>query len=183
MPTRIRALRSPEVRISPFQSVMLIHLRKKPMYGYEMLRTLRDDFEGVWSPQTGTIYPALKRLEERGLILAEKRDGTEYYSITEKGERLIQEKIMGLPADIRFVSRYFEILDVARKEMRGDAPASDEIPMLPRFATMFEIDEMTPEQKISHLREVRDLHLSKLASIHTELKELEKEMKAKRGET
>ncbi len=182
MPTRIRAQQSPEARISPFQSVMLIHLREKPMYGYEMLRALRDDFEGVWSPQTGTIYPALKRLEERGLVLAEKKDGTEYYSITEAGERLIQQKVMGIPDDIRFVSRYFEILDKARKEMRGNVPASEDIPMFPRFATMFEVDDMTPEQKISHLREMRELHLSKIASIHTELKELEKKTKAKRGE-
>jgi DNA-binding PadR family transcriptional regulator len=183
MPTRIRAQQSPEARISPFQSVMLIHLRDKSMYGYEMLRTPRDDFEGVWSPHTGTIYPALKRLEERGLILAEERDGTEYYSITEAGERLIQAKIMGLPADIRFVSRYFEILDKARKEMGGNASASDEIPVFPRFSAMFGMEEMTPEQRISHLRELRELHLSKLASIHTELKEMEKKNKRKRGET
>jgi DNA-binding PadR family transcriptional regulator len=162
---------------------MLIHLRKKPMYGYEILRALRDDFEGVWSPQTGTVYPALKRLEERGLILAEKKDDTEYYSITEAGERLIQEKVREIPEDIRFVSRYFEILDEAAKEIRKGGPAPEESRAMHHFAAMFEADQMTPEQRIAHLREMREFHLSKMASIHTELKALEKRTKSKRGET
>ncbi len=175
----------PEGRLSPFQSVMLIHLRKKPMYGYEILRALREDFEGVWSPQTGTIYPALKRLEERGLILAEKKEGTEYYSITEAGEEVIQEKLRGIPDDLQFVSRYFGILDKARKEIRGSASEAEDLPMYPRFAKIFEMEEMTSEQRISHLREMREIHLSKLASIHNEMKQLEKKSKrkkAKRGD-
>ena len=43
---------------------MLVLLENKPLYGYELLKVLRDRFEGVWTPQTGTVYPALKRLEE-----------------------------------------------------------------------------------------------------------------------
>ena len=51
-------------RISPPQFLMLVMLRKGPMYGYEVLKVLREEFQGFWEPQTGAIYPALKRLEE-----------------------------------------------------------------------------------------------------------------------
>ncbi len=34
-------------RVSPLQSVILILLRQKPMYGYELLKALREEFEGV----------------------------------------------------------------------------------------------------------------------------------------
>jgi DNA-binding PadR family transcriptional regulator len=67
------------------QLVILILLRDRPMYGYEVLKELRDRFEGVGTPKTGSIYPSLKRLEEHGLISSEKRDGTDYYHISDKG--------------------------------------------------------------------------------------------------
>jgi len=49
-------------RISPSQLIMLVKLADRPMYGYELLKALREDYQGVWDPQTGAVYPALRRL-------------------------------------------------------------------------------------------------------------------------
>jgi DNA-binding PadR family transcriptional regulator len=76
-------------RISPLQFVMLLMLREKPMYGYELLKTLREEFEGVWTPQTGSVYPALKRLEDHGLVHSTVKDGTEYYALAPEGEDFV----------------------------------------------------------------------------------------------
>ena len=35
---------------------MLVILRKGPMYGYEVLKVLREEFQGFWEPQTGAMY-------------------------------------------------------------------------------------------------------------------------------
>lgn len=168
-------LKSP--RISPLQSVMLILLRQKPMYGYELLKALREEFEGVWSPQTGTIYPAVKRLEERGLVLVEKRDGTDYYSLTDNGEQALQEFVKEMPSDLGFMIRYFQILDKAAKEIHGSSPLVGMEPFVmtgPGFTGMFDMDRMSPEEKIAFLRKAREKHLSKLAFMQNELEELER---------
>jgi DNA-binding PadR family transcriptional regulator len=169
-------------RVSPLQSVMLILLRQKPMYGYELLKALREEFEGVWSPQTGTIYPAVKRLEERGLVLVEKREGTDYYSLTEKGENELQEFVKQTPSDLGFMIRYFQILDRAAKEINGSSPLAGIEPLViqgPGFSNMFEMDRMTPQEKLSLLKKAREKHLSKLAFMQTELEEIERKLHGK----
>ena len=55
-------------KVSPIQIMIMVQLLETPKYGYDILTNLRDDFEGVWEPKTGTVYPALKTLEKKGLI-------------------------------------------------------------------------------------------------------------------
>jgi DNA-binding PadR family transcriptional regulator len=172
-------------RVSPLQSVMLILLRQKPMYGYELLKALREEFEGVWSPQTGTIYPAVKRLEERGLVLVGKRDGTDYYSLTDTGEKALQEFVKEMPSDLGFMIRYFQILDKAAKEIHGSSPLAGIEPFItsgPGFSNMFEMDRMSPEEKMILLKKAREKHLSKLALMQNELEEVEKKLHDKKIE-
>jgi DNA-binding PadR family transcriptional regulator len=172
-------------RVSPLQSVMLILLRQKPMYGYELLKALREEFEGVWSPQTGTIYPAVKRLEERRLVLVEKRDGTDYYSLTEKGEDELQEFVRHTPSDLGFMIRYFQILDKAAKEIVGSSPLAGIEPLVvegPGFSNMFEMDRMTPHEKLSMLKKAREKHLTKLAFMQNEVEEIERKLHDKKNE-
>lgn len=71
--------------ISPIQFLALLQLKQGPKYGYEMLKGIRNEFNGLWSIETGTFYPALKSLEKRDFIRTEMKDDTTYYSITEKG--------------------------------------------------------------------------------------------------
>ncbi len=61
------------------------------MYGYEIIRELERRFSGHWSPKTGTVYPALEKLEENGLVTGqiEFRDhgpDRKHYAITDKGK-------------------------------------------------------------------------------------------------
>lgn len=56
-------------------------LSKKSMNGAEITRELKKRRGKTCSP--GTIYPALKELKEKGLILANKE---KVYSLTKKGE-------------------------------------------------------------------------------------------------
>ena len=51
---------------------LLILLSERPMYGYEIIRELEKRFSGYWKPKTGTIYPALEKLERAKLVTSQR---------------------------------------------------------------------------------------------------------------
>lgn len=164
-------------RISPLQFVMLLMLREKPMYGYELLKTLRERFEGVWTPQTGSVYPALKRLEEHGLLRSTIKDDTEYYALTQEGENFAEEGTTEIPGDMQFMIRYFQILDGAASGSKGRSPQRpDHV-----FSRFFD-QEASAEDRIKLLRSARETLMSRMAIVQTELEELEKKAKTERGD-
>ncbi len=70
---------------------LLLLLSEKPMYGYEIIRELEKRFSGYWKPQTGTIYPALEKLEMNGLVTSRVEFRGEvpdrkHYALTEEGK-------------------------------------------------------------------------------------------------
>lgn len=76
--------------------LVLSLLKESNMYGYEMIKKLKEKSENVFELKEGTLYPILHGLEEKGFIssywdetTAKKR---KYYSITEKGKKQLKEK-------------------------------------------------------------------------------------------
>jgi PadR family transcriptional regulator PadR len=63
-------------------------LSKKPMYGQEMANEIGKRRGS--KPNPGTIYPALKDLEKRGMVRSSLKGRKTTYRLTEKGERGIQ---------------------------------------------------------------------------------------------
>ena len=162
-------------RISPLQFVMLLMLRKKAMYGYELLKTLCEEFEGVWTPQTGSVYPALKKLEEHGLVRSTMKGETEYYCLSDEGENFILEGVTQLPGDIQFMVRYFQILDKAASGLRRKSPEEQV------FFRMFDEERVDPRERLKMLRSMREDLISKLAEVQTELEALDKKIGTRKG--
>jgi DNA-binding PadR family transcriptional regulator len=52
--------------------LILLQLKKGPAHGYDVLQELCKQFGEVWQAKSGTVYPALRRLEEKGLVEGEK---------------------------------------------------------------------------------------------------------------
>ena len=70
---------------------LLLLLSERPMYGYEIIRELEKRFSGYWKPKTGTIYPALEKLEKSDLITSSidfkgRAPDRKHYALTEKGQ-------------------------------------------------------------------------------------------------
>jgi DNA-binding PadR family transcriptional regulator len=164
-------------RISPLQFVMLLMLRQKPMYGYELLKTLSEEFEGVWTPQTGSVYPALKKLEEHGLVRSTMKDETEYYCLSNEGENFILEGVSEVPGDIQFMIRYFQILDKAASGSRRKSPEEH------AFSRMFDQGRVGSRERLRMLRSAREMLLSRLATMQTELEALEKKIGTRKGDS
>lgn len=95
-------------RISPIQFLILLYLKRKPMYGYEIIKTLEEQFGDVWKPKTGTIYPALRSLELRGFIKTELKDDREVYVLTDLGEKFLERADEIFMSNLMWADKYFE---------------------------------------------------------------------------
>lgn len=71
-------------------------LKEKNMYGYEMIKDLKEKSENVFELKEGTLYPILHSLEEKQLITSYWDESTakkrKYYAITEKGKKQLKDQ-------------------------------------------------------------------------------------------
>jgi PadR family transcriptional regulator PadR len=77
---------------------LLLVLSEKPMYGYEVIRELEKRFSGYWKPKTGTIYPALQKLEQNGLVtshidFSDELPDRKHYALTAKGHEELSQSM------------------------------------------------------------------------------------------
>lgn len=95
-----------QLRKGFFELAILMMLAKKPMYGYELTKGLKES--KVFSIADGAIYPILKRLTANGFIdtYTEEHDGRsrKYYKIKGEGKKLIKE----IKGDLEFLYDFFE---------------------------------------------------------------------------
>lgn len=76
--------------------LVLSLLENENMYGYQMIKTLKEKSEDLFELKEGTLYPILHNLEEKGLINSYWDEATakkrKYYSITEEGRKHLKSK-------------------------------------------------------------------------------------------
>ena len=101
------------MKVGTVQLWLLLLLSDKPMYGYEIIRELERRFSGYWSPKTGTVYPALEKLEENELVAGqiEFRDhgpDRKHYAITDKGKEELKSSMMQWAKMTEMIDTYRE---------------------------------------------------------------------------
>jgi PadR family transcriptional regulator, regulatory protein PadR len=82
---------------SNIDSLLLCLMSGQPMYGYQIIKELKDRSQGYFNFKEGTLYPALHRLERSGLVEGKWKtlpsgQQRKYYYITEKGYASLAEK-------------------------------------------------------------------------------------------
>jgi PadR family transcriptional regulator PadR len=80
------------------EPVLLYLINEVPTYGYNIIKELEKRTTGYFKFKGGTIYPALRRLEIKGLVKSRRQQITErqarkYYQITEKGQRFLTNRL------------------------------------------------------------------------------------------
>jgi len=75
--------------------LVLKTLRDGPRHGYAIGRVIREDSQGVLSVEEGALYPALHRLQARGLLDAtwgrtETGRRAKFYRLTRDGRRHLE---------------------------------------------------------------------------------------------
>lgn len=78
--------------------LLLSIIQQHDTYGYEIIQKLKENSKDAYNMSQGTLYPALKRLEQKELITSywgESKTGMKrkFYRITDNGEKILQEKL------------------------------------------------------------------------------------------
>ncbi len=72
--------------------LLLRLLEDKDMYGYEMIETLEQKSNNVFTLKAGTLYPLLHSLEEKNYLTSYESPANgklrKYYSITKEGRNI-----------------------------------------------------------------------------------------------
>jgi transcriptional regulator len=89
-----------------------------PMHGYGVSRWIADTTADTFAVQEGALYPALRRLEQKGLLDSEwsvTETGREarYYTLTDAGRSRLR-------SEVRMWTRYVEAMS---RVLRAMAPA------------------------------------------------------------
>ena len=92
---------------------ILLLLSEKPMYGYEVIRELEKRFSGYWKPKTGTIYPALQKLEQNGLVtshidFSDEAPDRKHYALTVKGHEELSQSMIYWSKMVEVLENYRE---------------------------------------------------------------------------
>ena len=101
---------APEARraLTDFEQILLGFIGAEPRSGYELKRFFQTTPAAVYQPSDGALYPALRRLEERGLLRAEAvmsgQRGRRVYRTTAKG-RAATRRWLREPVDPTSVGR------------------------------------------------------------------------------
>jgi transcriptional regulator len=79
--------------------LILSSLRSGPMHGWGISHRIRERSGEVVLVTTGSLYPALHRLESRRLVRAEWRTSennrrAKYYQLTARGERVLVDELV-----------------------------------------------------------------------------------------
>lgn len=77
--------------------VVLRTLRDGPNHGYGIARSIQETSEGMLSAETGSLYPALRRLETKGWIqgawtTSERGRRVREYRLTAAGRRQLERE-------------------------------------------------------------------------------------------
>ena len=78
--------------------LILKTVSRGPIHGYGISRAIREATEDVLQVEEGALYPALRRLEKRGLLEAEwavsetGRDA-KFYRLTSEGEGALEREL------------------------------------------------------------------------------------------
>jgi len=152
---------------------VLILLSKKPYYGYEIMREIKERTMGFWRPTAGGIYPILQNLEESGYIEGEwdfqKKRKRKIYRINEAG-KLILERALAKESQIAnsmsglFKEFMKDVLDVEIK------PIS-----MPRMLNFFSV---FLEERKEKSEETFNVLEKKRTRVENMIKELQKELEA-----
>ncbi|MBV8994113.1 MAG: helix-turn-helix transcriptional regulator [Pseudonocardiales bacterium] len=62
-------------QLTPFEHILLGLICTEPSSGYDLKRIFATTPMGIYQPSSGTLYPALHRLEQKGLVKAQALPG------------------------------------------------------------------------------------------------------------
>jgi PadR family transcriptional regulator PadR len=101
------------------ETALLYLINEVQTYGYSIIKELEKRTTGYLKLKGGTIYPALRRLELKGLVKSWQQRTTErrsrrYYKITAKGRQFLARRLVEWQDFSQAVSTLMGVSDTAK---------------------------------------------------------------------
>ena len=150
--------------------MILYTLLRSPSHGYQIIKRIKEATFNLLSPTVGSVYPALKELESKGLVKGKwhsNKKRVKIYEITSKGKEIFKE----------IIERHFNVASTIRRMILNkltpliNLEESDETPIMMQAVKILLLDEnATKKEKIEALKNIRD----KIQNLNKTLKEFVK---------
>ncbi|TSB47793.1 PadR family transcriptional regulator [Alkalicoccobacillus porphyridii] len=130
--------------------VLLLLLNEQPRHGYDLIKGLKEKFNGFYSPSPGSIYPLLQLLEDQRHVTHTKEGRKKVFSITKEGQTYLEEHQDSDPIMTRlnmFKTSNVEEITIIRDEIQS---VSEELFKVGRQSMMDE------EKKAAFLQLLKD---------------------------
>lgn len=104
---------SMELLQGTLEMLILQSLAQGRRHGYGVMRWIREASDEELGIEEGALYPALHRLEERGLVesewgTSENNRRAKYYELTGKGERRLQSSTASWSRYVKAVAKILQ---------------------------------------------------------------------------
>jgi PadR family transcriptional regulator PadR len=172
-PQEIASLWEEQMQRGYLKLAILFSLTKGPLHGYQMMRRINELTMGMVKPTAGGMYPALKELEERGLITGDwhPKERRKVYRISERGRevfREVVEKHLDLASSVRsWILKALTDLKILENEdaspvlmpaiqvllLREDASNGERIEALNRLKIEFQRITLLLKMMMGHIEE------------------------------
>jgi PadR family transcriptional regulator PadR len=101
------------------ETALLYLINEMQTYGYSIIKEIEKRTTGYLKLKGGTIYPALRRLEIKGLVKSWQQRTTErrsrrYYRITNKGRQFLARRLVEWQDFSQAVSTLMGVSDTAK---------------------------------------------------------------------
>ena len=89
---------NPDLLRGNLDLILLSILEARPLYGFAIIQEARERTDGYFDFKEGSLYPALHRLEQDGLLAPQLgevgRNGKprKYYALTDRGREVLRAK-------------------------------------------------------------------------------------------
>lgn len=130
MPREKQKQRQTGMKVGAVSLWLLILLSERPMYGYEIIKELEKRFSGYWKPKTGTIYPALEKLEQDKLVTSQREFREEgpdrkHYALAKKGEVQLSQSVLHWIKMMEMLEHYRETHEAIFRYKSDDVSKDD----------------------------------------------------------
>lgn len=101
--------KKPTHKLTRLEFLVLLALHKKPLHGYGIMKKLTTKMPGLWTAKSGSLYPLLKRMEEKGLVESKPKRSKTLYRLTSDGKEAVDE----------YIEAWKELYKIFREMSRG----------------------------------------------------------------
>jgi DNA-binding PadR family transcriptional regulator len=126
-------IKGQDVKLSPLEFMILLKVYQADpvgISGYDLINDLNKTFAGMWTPQSGTIYPLLSRMQGDKYIVGEEQKSElgpakKVFRLTEFSRSFIEVMLLeNFEPELTFFGNYLDFITEMMMKVRKKDPES-----------------------------------------------------------